>query len=60
MTTVMRIAMRTIESRIRIAGYTSVERTLRDSAITVFWYFRYRRSTLSISPDFSPALSDVE
>src|SRR5216117_2964797 len=28
--------------------------------MTVRWYFTYRRSTLSISPLFSPALSDVQ
>ena len=31
--------MRPTESRIRIAGYTSVETTLRDRPMTVFWYF---------------------
>ncbi len=56
----MRIVIRTADSSIRIAGYTSVDTTLREIAMTVFWYFRYRRRTASISPDFSPALSDVQ
>ncbi len=40
MTYVIRIAMRPIESVIRMTGYTRVETTLRVSAMTVFWYLR--------------------